>query len=118
MRRTSLLAVVFVVLAAAQARADLLPLPDGLIALDSQQGEAILYGAEARRDYFPLSMYFVTQDNPAYCGPASISMVLNALGVPRPKSDATAGFGIFDQKNIFTPKVEKVKASSAVMNGG
>ncbi len=119
MRRTlSLLAAAFVLAAAGQARADLLPLPEGLIALDSQQGEAILYGAEARRDYFPLSMYFVTQDNPAFCGPATISMVLNALGVARPKSDATAGFGIFDQKNIFTPKAEKVKAEKPVLDGG
>lgn len=119
MRRTlSLLAAALFIVAGGQARAELLSLPEGLIALDSQQGEAILYGAEARRDYFPLSMYFVTQDNPAFCGPASISMVLNALGVARPKSDATAGFGIFDQKNIFTPKAEKVKAEALVMKGG
>ena len=57
-------------LAAASVRAETLPLPAGLIALDTPEGEALLLGAEARRDYFPLAMHFVTQVNPAFCGPA------------------------------------------------
>ena len=105
-------------LLAAPAQSETLPLPDGLIALDSPEGEALLLGAEARRDYFPLAMHFVTQVNPAFCGPASISMVLNALNVPRPASDLTAGFGMFDQANVFTARTEAVKPQAKILEGG
>jgi hypothetical protein len=105
-------------LAAAPARAETLPLPDGLIALDTPEGEALLIGAEARRDYFPLAMHFVTQVNPAFCGPASISMVLNALNVPRPASDLTIGLGMFDQANVFNARTEAVKPETEILEGG
>jgi hypothetical protein len=117
MRRALLLAAALS-LAAATARAETLPLPDGLIALDSAEGEALLLGAEARRDYFPLAMHFVTQVNPAFCGPASISMVLNALNVPRPASDLTLGLGLFDQANVFTARTEAVKPQAEILKGG
>jgi hypothetical protein len=100
------------------ASADTLPLPAGLIALDSAEGEKLLFDAEETKAYFPLSMHFVTQVNPGFCGPASISMVLNALGVPRTPSDLTAGFGLYDQENVFTPRTELVKAKEKVMRGG
>lgn len=102
----------------AGARAETLPLSDNLIALDSTSGEELLLGAEAMRDYFPLSIHFTTQIHPAYCGPATIAMVLNALDMPRPPSNMTIGLGMFDQENIFTPAAQKVKASSAVQKAG
>lgn len=100
----------------AVAQADTLPLPDSLVGLDTPAGEELLFGAEARDDYFPLSIHFTTQVNPAYCGPATIAMVLNALEVPRPASNMTVGLGMFDQENIFTPAVEAVKPASAIVN--
>jgi len=107
-----------VLLATGPAAADTLPLPPSLIALATPEGEALLIGAEARSDYFPLSIHFTTQVNPAFCGPASMAMVLNALGVPRPPSDLTLGLGLFDQENLFTPATEAVKAEAAILNGG
>jgi hypothetical protein len=98
--------------------AETLPLPPDLIALDSDEGKALLIGAEARADYFPLNMHFVTQANPAFCGPASIAMVLNALGVPRPASDNTLGLGLFDQENVFTPRTEAVKPKAEILRRG
>lgn len=115
------MAIIFLVAALVDglpARAETLPLPAGVIALDSTEGEALLVGAEARRDYFPLSMHFTTQANPAYCGPASIAMVLNALGLPRPASKLTLGLGMFDQENIFSLAAAAVKPSAEVMRGG
>jgi hypothetical protein len=100
------------------ASAETLPLPADLIALDSAEGAALLIGAEARADYFPLSIHFVTQANPAFCGPATIAMVLNALGVERPASDLTLGLGMFDQENVFTPATEAVKPQAEVMRNG
>ena len=71
------------------AQAETLALPDSDISLSTPEGEALLVGAEARNDFFPLSIHFATQVNPAYCGPASIAMVLNALNIPGPSSELT-----------------------------
>lgn len=116
MHRMTLLAAVVLALGIGLARAETLPLPDSLVGLDTPAGEDLLFGAEARDDYFPLSIHFTTQVNPAYCGPATIAMVLNALEVPRPASNMTVGLGMFDQENIFTPAVEAVKSASSIVN--
>lgn len=113
-----LLVAVAMMAGAAAARADTLPLPAGVIAFDSPQGEALFAEAKARNDYFPLSIHFTTQINPAYCGPASIAMVLNALDLPRPPSKLTLGLGLFDQENIFTPATDKVKTAAAIQHAG
>ena len=117
MRRwTALTAAVVFAAGLSAAQAETLPLHESLIGLHTPEGETLLIEAEARRDYFPLSIHFTTQDNPAYCGPATIAMVLNALDVPRPASDMTIGLGMFDQENIFTPKAEAVMPASAIVN--
>jgi hypothetical protein len=114
----TLVAIVAVVVAVGRAAADTLPLPSNLVRLDSAEGEMLLIGAEARADFLPLSVHFTTQVNPAFCGPATIAMVLNALGVPRPASDMTLGLGLFDQENLFTPRTEAVKPQSEILRGG
>ncbi len=116
MRWMTLVVVAATAAGLSQVRAETLPLPDGLISFESDEGEALLIGAEARRDFFPLSSHFVNQVNPAYCGPASISMVLNALDVPRPASDMTTGLGLFDQENIFTPATDAVQPAAAILS--
>lgn len=98
------------------AHAETLPLPQSVISLTSPEGEALLFGAEAKSDYFPLSIHFTTQINPAYCGPATIAMVLNALDIPRPASDMTLGLGMFDQENIFTPATDAVMPAAAILS--
>ena len=116
MKRLSFIGVTALVAGISWAHAETLPLPDSVISLTTREGAALLLEAEANTDYFPLSIHFTTQDNPAYCGPASIAMVLNALEVPRPASDMTLGLGMFDQKNIFTPAAEEVKPAEAIVN--
>ena len=98
------------------SHAETMPLSDDLIDLTSSEGQSLLLGAEAYDDYFPLSIHFTTQDNPAYCGPATIAMVLNALNVPRPASKMTLGLGMFDQKNIFTDAAAAVKPAESIIN--
>lgn len=100
------------------AAAETLPLPQDLVALNSAPGEALLMGAEANADYFDLSIHFANQVHPAFCGPASISMVLNAMEVPRPASDMTLGLGLFDQENVFTPATEAVKPRAVIERAG
>ena len=101
-----------------QISAETLPLPESLIALQSGAGEVLLFNAEARSDYTPLSLHFVTQQNPAFCGPATIAMVLNALEVPRPPSELTLGLGMFDQDNVFNARAEAAKPRAEVMQNG
>jgi Phytochelatin synthase len=100
------------------AQAETLPLPNSLIALDTEQGQRLFLGAAANKAYFSLGLHFVTQDHPAFCGPASIAMVLNALHVPRPPSKLTLGLGLYDQENIFDARSEAVKSRSAIMQAG
>ncbi len=114
----ALLAAVAIAMLPVTALAESMPLPANLIALDSDEGEALLAGAEARDDFVPLSMQFVTQVHPAYCGIASLVMVLNALQVQGPASPMTTGIGVFDQENVFTPKTEAVRARAAIEKGG
>lgn len=52
-----------------------LPLSTNLIDFNSDTGKNLLITSRAREDFFPLSIQFVTQNNQAYCGVASIVMV-------------------------------------------
>lgn len=117
-RATFALFVVVLAVTAGRGAAETLPLPPELIRLDSADGEALLIGAEARSDFLPLSVHFTTQINPAFCGPATIAMVLNALEVPRPASPMTIGLGLFNQENLFTARTEAVKPQSEILRRG
>ncbi|MEA5552188.1 phytochelatin synthase family protein [Anabaena cylindrica UHCC 0172] len=69
-------------LAADNVIAQTLPLTSNLIGFDTPEGETLLISSKAQADFFPLSMQFITPDNLAYCGVASIIMVLNSLKIP------------------------------------
>ena len=73
-------------LSVAGAHADTLPLPQNLSGFSTHDGEVYFAESDAREAYFPLASNFLTQKTQAYCGVASIVMVLNALGVPAPRS--------------------------------
>jgi hypothetical protein len=83
-------------------------LPEPLIGLNSEQGARLLLESEANRAYWPLSIQFVTQKNQAYCGVASLTMVLNALGVPAPATPEFEPFKTFTQDNLLDEVIEKV----------
>ncbi|XP_076466788.1 uncharacterized protein LOC143298018 isoform X2 [Babylonia areolata] len=60
------------------------PLPDSCIAFASDEGKAIFreaLGTGHLNCYFRLASQFRTQDEPAYCGLATLVMVLNALEI-------------------------------------
>ena len=54
------------------------------IDLRSEPGERLLLESDGFQAFVPLSVNFLTQKNQAFCGVASIVMVLNALQVPAP----------------------------------
>jgi hypothetical protein len=89
-----------------QPRPDLQPLPEHLIAVESDQGLALLERASARADYEPLSTSFVPQKLISYCGVASGVTVLNAMGRETNQSD------------FFTPEASAVRERRKVMFGG
>ena len=100
---TTLLRAAFIfAICTSGASAQTLPLPENLINLNSNAGAALLQDSEALQSYWPLSIQFVTQKNQAFCGVASIVMVLNALGVPAPTTPEFDPYKTFTQDNVFT----------------
>ncbi|MEM7556252.1 MAG: phytochelatin synthase family protein [Cyanobacteria bacterium P01_A01_bin.84] len=89
-------------LTAGNALAQTLPLTSNLIAFNSDKGEELLVKSKSREDFFPLSMQFTTQVNQAYCGVASMVMVLNSLGIEAPESQSYKPYRVFTQKNFFS----------------
>ncbi len=85
-----------------------LQLPENLVNLDSDKGAELLKESEALEAYWPLSIQFVTQKNQAFCGIASIVMVLNALAVPAPATPEFEPFKTFTQDNVFNLKTNEV----------
>lgn len=81
--------------------AQTLPLPSNLIAFNSPEGEELLLESEAKEDFWNLSVQFVTQINQAYCGVASMVMVLNSIGIPAPDSPQYEPYDVFTQENFF-----------------
>lgn len=98
--------------------AETLPLPAGQIALQTPEGQALLRGAEAAHDYGLLSIHFTTQETATFCGPASLVMVLNAAGLPRPERVRGEPYRLFNQENLFTPEVRKIKKPADVRRDG
>ena len=94
-------AMLIAALCATGAHADTLPLPDNLTGFSTHDGEVYFAESDAREAYFPLADNFLTQKTQAYCGVASIVMVLNALGVPAPAVPEYEPYRTFTQDNVL-----------------
>jgi hypothetical protein len=90
------------------ARAQTLPLPDNLTDLNSTDGEKYFAESGAFATYFAIADNFVTQKTQAYCGVASIVMVLNAAGVPAPTTPEYQPYHVFTQDNVLDERTEAV----------
>jgi len=111
-------AAVGLCLASGDGLAQTLTVPRSLTSLSSSDGEQLLFTSRTRADYLPLSTQFVTQKNQAYCGVASMAMLLNALGVPAPLAPEFAPYRVFTQDNFFNAKTEKVLAAAVIAREG
>ncbi|MFM0502565.1 phytochelatin synthase family protein [Paraburkholderia caffeinilytica] len=78
-----------------------LAVPPNLIALTQPAGQQRLMTAARKQSYWPLSQYFETQRNQAYCSVATSVMALNALGIRRPESTQYPDFPFFSQQDFF-----------------
>lgn len=81
--------------------AQTLPLPDNLTDLGSEQGEKYFFESGALQSYFAVADNFVTQKTQAYCGVASMVMVLNALHTPAPTTPEYQPYHTFTQDNLL-----------------
>lgn len=95
--------------------AQTLTLPQNLIKFNSPSGEKLLIESKAREDFFPLSNQFVTQNNQAYCGVASMVMVLNSLEIPAPLAPQYSPFHVFTQDNFFDNEATRKVLEPAVV---
>jgi hypothetical protein len=102
----------------AAARAETLPLPDNLTDLSSEQGERFFLESGALTAYFPIAEHFVTQKTQAYCGVASIVMVLNALGTPAPSTPEYQPYRIFTQDNLLDEHSDAVLPRAVLARQG
>jgi hypothetical protein len=118
-RKLSTLLLLGIGLFGEKAIAQTLALPDDLIAFNSPQGEELLLESDAKDDFWNLSMQFVTQVNQAYCGVASMVMVLNSLGIPAPEAPQYAPYHVFTQENFFdNPATRQVLSPEMVAQQG
>jgi hypothetical protein len=95
-----------------------LPLPANLIDFASEAGSQILLRSKAREAYWPLSIQFVTQKDQAYCGVATLVMVLNALHVPAPATPGIEPFTTFTQDNVLSGKTDKILTQTVLAENG
>jgi Phytochelatin synthase len=93
---------------ASGAGAETLPLPANLTDLNSEQGEKFFLESGAHEAFFPAAANFVTQKTQAYCGVASMVMVLNALGAPAPSTPEYQPYHTFTQDNLLDERTEAI----------
>ena len=95
-----------------------LPVPPNLIALTQPAGQKRLMAAVHNQSYWPLSQYFETQRNEAYCSVATSVMALNALGIRRPESTQYPDFPFFSQEDFFRSVDPQVANAARVSKEG
>lgn len=89
-----------------------------LVYLNTPQGAERLVAAKLHDQFFAVEPYVESQQNLAFCGPASMAAVLNSMGIPRPPADALGPYPFFTQDNIFTPATEQIKSRARVASRG
>jgi len=88
--------------------AQTLPLSDNLADLNSEQGEKFFLESDALQAFFPIVENFMTQKTQAYCGVASIVMVLNALHAPAPSTPEYQPYHTFTQDNVLNEQTDAI----------
>jgi Phytochelatin synthase len=106
------------VISLASARAERLPLADNLVDLRSSQGQQWFLESNAREAYWPLAEEFISQKNGAFCGVATLVMVLNSLEVPAPPLPGTGSYESFTQENVFNDRTEAIVQQENIFRRG
>ncbi|MCH9631522.1 MAG: hypothetical protein S4CHLAM37_15450 [Chlamydiia bacterium] len=75
---------------------------------NTEEGQDLLLSSNHRCDFWQLIQYYDTQKTYAHCSVASSVMVLNALGVEKPKESKYRCYPLFTQDNFFTERVKAI----------
>ncbi|MCX5481267.1 phytochelatin synthase family protein [Kaistia geumhonensis] len=118
LRRIAASLIVLTSLVTGFASADTLPLPPSLVDGASDAGATLLVESEAREAYFPLAANFLTQKNQAFCGVASMVMILNALRVPAPEVPEYLPYRTFTQDNVLNASTEAIVPQATILQKG
>ena len=94
-----------------------LPVPNNLVAFNSTEGKRLL-AKNINENYLNLSMQFLTQKNQAYCGIASMTMILNALRIKGPQDPVYTPYNPITQDNFFTPSIKSIITQKTVSSVG
>jgi hypothetical protein len=89
-----------------------------LIYLNTPAGAERLVAARFKQQFFFVQPYVESQQNLAFCGPASIASTLNSMDIPRPAAAPLSPYTFFTQGNIFTPATQRIKSSAQVSLNG
>ena len=80
------------------------PISVDLVEWSSEESVQRLARSSHKRDFFPLSNHFVSQDNKIFCGPASSATVLNALRLGKKKGLPEDELSIARNERAWLPK--------------
>lgn len=89
--------------------------------LDSREGVELFQQSVDPIGGLRLLSALVTQDTLTFCGPATVTTVLNAIGVPRPVAEGYGSYRLFTQGSVFDGTLptavgrETVEASGATL---
>jgi len=89
-----------------------------LVYLNTPAGAERLVAAKFKQHFFFVQPYVESQQNLAFCGPASIASTLNSLDIPRPAAGPLFPYRFFTQENIFTPATQRIKSATQVSLSG
>ena len=90
-----------------------------LVYLDSSAGAQRLLQADYNRQYFAVQPFVDTQENLAFCGPASMAAVLNSLPKEaRPVAPQLKPFPYFTQDTFFNQNTNTIKTREATLRSG
>jgi hypothetical protein len=117
-RRSATFLLIGLSLCGVSSRAATLPVPDNLIDLTSKSGEQLLVESHDLDGYVRLSANFLTQKNQAFCGVASIVIVLNALDVSAPPAAEYEPYHTFTQDNLLDDRAEAILPREVVTRQG
>lgn len=90
-----------------------------IIYLDSSTGTQRLLNADYNQTYFSVQPFVDTQENLAFCGPASMAAILNSLPKERrPVSPQLKPYAYFTQDTFFNPNTASIKSRQAALQSG
>src|SRR5690349_12606903 len=84
----------------AQTPSAWLGMPEDLIEFDSKAGQRLMRDSRSDVAFWRLAQFYSPQPDLGSCGVASCNMVLNALPIERPTSNAHGKFRLFTAENF------------------